>query len=1437
MIRLSGLSCQEALRGALKMALFAGLLLGGIFTANGQENPGSIGQSELFHGSHLPNDRETSRRLRIADELIAARRYSDAVRLLDDVLAAKEDFFDADGESMKRLALDRLLALPSGGQRAYALLLQSQRDRALIGADRVELAELAARFPPELLGAPVWRAWAAAESEQGHYAHAAQLLRTMVSVAQDEPTSLANDSLALAIQLARTGREDAAARALGQSGTAEPTETVTQLLRATRSAQQQWASTRSPEAWLGAAGDAVRNSRVPGEAPLAWRRWRASLVTNASDASRLARLTKSIAQAPRLAAQSIVAVDGKLIASTASDLVAIDSVTGKRLWSVPRQRPEARGTFVDDSPEVALLDSAVESAWLDRVQGGISSDGQHLFTIGESSTNISAERNRSRFSRFRGSELPLINALKAHSIAAEGKLVWTLDGGDKKTGVAGAFFLGAPVAYEGRLMALAQIDQTICFLLIDAMTGQVEWQQSLATLERGVEDNESLRLMGAVPTVAGGLVICPTGVGVVVAVDPNRRTLAWSYRLPVEEKRLQDVRRHDWRRFSPSFDLAWRQKPGWRETRAIATDKRLLFVSPESDRLHCLDLKSGNEIWSETIPQGLALGAVTSLPQEQEMVVLVIEADAISAREVATGKQLWRLALSPGDSPAGSGLLVENRFLLPLSSGRLAVLPLNSEKPSLDWIELGPDPFDTPATGGALAYHRGAIYVRTGTALARYDQPSPKSDPSGSELKARLATSLLRGAQSDLTTVPSAAEQLAELVTDRAGQRQIAILQIEAAVDRHDRPAAMAAAFRLAKLNPTEAVIENHLGDRMAADRWASAQVARLGEPAVDDMQQLIRSLGNEADLGTIETLFNMFDFVPRFTTQMAEELDAEQRYVLRDRLALLNHPEQKPTPSETVDDWATHQITTTLSVIESPKETRRRSPVFRHRRTTNKNQPLDLRQANMGEGVPREWRLVGDQSESHDLLGVSDEGERLALLTLPTAINPSIRLQGIGSPGHWQWGPYLILSIEGQVSVYDTRPEVGAEEQLLWTTSGIQRSPSQVIHLREGKATHAPPAQLGSIQIHWVGPKGVVLQQDKRLVCRDLLTGRQLWQRSFSPIERTLGNGGWVDGGWLDDGHLYAATSKRTGKVLSLVDGATLSDWQPPRGKWQVAQGTRLITTRESATQVYDFSESRTDPLWQQPFASGSLLTTVGDAGFAILDPHGKFSFFDLQKASLKNSLKEGPQFVSQLQITNSPKSLHVYDFNQRLLVVVNEIGAEEHRSLGNTSLSKKPLVTGKVYCLDPLTGVPLWQSPVSLDGDAFLPATITHSPIAFFGSRQTVTGMSDAAVTKNRLVLIDMASGRTLYRNDSLPAGTAQSNRFWVQRESTPSPRLLVSLGPARLKIDLTPTPSPPSPPYQALVERRDSSAGSNLSGIGRDLGRLFRSMIAPETTEDEE
>src|SRR5205823_5752282 len=68
---------------------------------------------------------------------------------------------------------------------------------------------------------------------------------------------------------------------------------------------------------------------------------------------------------------------------------------------------------------------------------------------------------------------------------------------------------------------------------LDPSTGRVAWSQRLSSPLGRLPHFPLRRLAGANPSFAGGLLICPTTAGVVVACDLAARTLQWEYRYPI----------------------------------------------------------------------------------------------------------------------------------------------------------------------------------------------------------------------------------------------------------------------------------------------------------------------------------------------------------------------------------------------------------------------------------------------------------------------------------------------------------------------------------------------------------------------------------------------------------------------------------------------------------------------------------------------------------------------------------------------------------------------------------------------------------------------------------------------------------------------------------------------------------------------------------------
>ena len=68
--------------------------------------------------------------------------------------------------------------------------------------------------------------------------------------------------------------------------------------------------------------------------------------------------------------------------------------------------------------------------------------------------------------------------------------------------------------------------------MLDANSGKLDWSQQLAVVEENLQIDPFRRLAGFTPSYADGVLVCPTGIGALVAVDIVNHTLLWGYQYP-----------------------------------------------------------------------------------------------------------------------------------------------------------------------------------------------------------------------------------------------------------------------------------------------------------------------------------------------------------------------------------------------------------------------------------------------------------------------------------------------------------------------------------------------------------------------------------------------------------------------------------------------------------------------------------------------------------------------------------------------------------------------------------------------------------------------------------------------------------------------------------------------------------------------------------------
>ncbi len=171
-----------------------------------------------------------------------------------------------------------------------------------------------------------------------------------------------------------------------------------------------------------------------------------------------------------------------------------------------------------------------------------------------------------------------------------------------------AVFLGAPLPLNGKLYVLIEQSGVIRLLCLDpknlvAVPGQPKkptlvWSQKLGQPNNTLPQDSIRRYQGCTLAASEGIIVCPTNSGAVVAVDIMSRSLLWAHAY----KKLEA---NDRIRQQPMFDpngrpiLPMQLKPDrWRAGGPIIANGRIILTAYDSDKLECLDLRSGKVLWS-----------------------------------------------------------------------------------------------------------------------------------------------------------------------------------------------------------------------------------------------------------------------------------------------------------------------------------------------------------------------------------------------------------------------------------------------------------------------------------------------------------------------------------------------------------------------------------------------------------------------------------------------------------------------------------------------------------------------------------------------------------------------------------------------------------------------------------------------------------------------
>lgn len=231
------------------------------------------------------------------------------------------------------------------------------------------------------------------------------------------------------------------------------------------------------------------------------------------------------------------------------------------------------------------------------------------------------------------------------NVAAE----WTVgaDSGRSDDRLAEHIFLGPPLPVGESVYAITEEKGELNLVRVQAATGQVlrVTRLCVTNAQQSAIDQEHSTLNGFIPAAAGGIVVCPTEAGVLVAVDALFGEIQWIYPyLPPNAQRQRNV------------DTQWVDGPHiWQDS--------IVYLPRQGGVVHCVDLQTGLRRWANNREDAKYVGAVT------DDVVVLVGVEHARGLNRKTGKTVWTTKLG---TISGRGVAIGSKYVVPLKSGGVA---------------------------------------------------------------------------------------------------------------------------------------------------------------------------------------------------------------------------------------------------------------------------------------------------------------------------------------------------------------------------------------------------------------------------------------------------------------------------------------------------------------------------------------------------------------------------------------------------------------------------------------------------------------------------------------------------------------------------------------------------------------------------------------------
>lgn len=805
-------------------------LLRWLFNPGGPMRPpmddGGVRSGDRDHiDSRAPIDLKAEQMMRAAESAIRRKEWKTAHELLQRLLDLPEDSLhrskDGNWQSVRRSANQLLESAPPQFQEDYQTQYSGLAQQLLSDARRsgriADYVSVATRFLHTPAGYEAANYLGSLHLDRGEFGLAAvwfeEISRSSAAIAGDGAWRV---KAALAY---RQAGNLAASQKLLEGWTESPGNRVIPGLKGAE-----------PEAWIGGTnamiptrslvmddwkqmyGSISRQGTATGSEPLLSPIWNVPLTSSYPVRRRVDWILQDLNdqdKTPIMAALPLV-VNGRALYRDLRGVRAVDIETGKTLWEslegvsaerilggLPPQQVESReawrfrlnqfqndineyqGQSVEYHPLASLL-------FRDGIYGVISSDGRQVFVIedhGILSRNQPGQNwgwDGSGESQDQYGVTWKTNRLVSYDIQT-GRPCWSVGGVESHESfdlpLAGSFFYGTPAIDGDDLLVVAGKGDDLRLWSLDRATGVPRWSQLIAYTDTKIEQDFGRRWFTAQVAAEGGIIVCPTTVGWLVAVDRLRQSVLWAHRyIPPSGSSYE---RDPNGQYVPQRELSAQ----WSPSAPIIAGSVVVYTPPEEPIVLALNLLDGRRLWEKPKESWLYLAGVFG-----DRAVLVGR-NEVGAFHASTGKAIWTASL--GDArPSGRGQAVDDQYYLPLSNGELRVIDLKTgKKVSRGYVP----PAHAPL--GNLAMHHGKLVSLSPHGMVGFGQ----RDAVMAEIQRRKqqdphdAWALLRDAEIHLlnrehaTALPLLKAAVpAGLTADEQARRQTELIECLAAVIRQD---------------------------------------------------------------------------------------------------------------------------------------------------------------------------------------------------------------------------------------------------------------------------------------------------------------------------------------------------------------------------------------------------------------------------------------------------------------------------------------------------------------------------------------------------------------------------------------------------------------------------------------------------------------------------